>query len=141
MAREYKLNYRERITEWVWERMQAHFGPAWATVYGPVWDAKREKERKRKPHLWPRMERVARYWADGLANVPEDAIARAVEAVAGSGRIEPPTWPEFLALCSGEAGHLPSRKAAPVPETEEQRAARMQRGLSRLSAIKMMVGG
>lgn len=137
--REYELNYREKITVWVWERMQAHFGERWLKAFGTVWDQKREKARKKKPHLWPRMTLTAKLWADLLKDIPESAVARAVAAVTQPNRTELPTRPEFIALCHGD-GVVERRTAAPEPETEEQREARLGRGKSVLGGLKAMVG-
>lgn len=136
MAREYELNYREKITLWVWEQMQAHFGERWLRSFGPVWNVKRERARKRKPSLWPRMEPKARVWADQLKDIPEAHVSRAVHALMVPERTELPNLPEFLALCRGESGRMPTRRAEPEPESEEARLERLARGHAALGRLK-----
>lgn len=136
-ARAYELNYREKIVEWVWERMGAAHGERWARVYGPVWDAKRERQRKRNPRLWPRLARTARIWADRLAPLQKEAITRAVEAC--EKRQELPTLPEFLALCRGVDGCVESRVEVVAVESEQERAERIRRGKSMLEGVRSML--
>lgn len=120
--REYQLNYREKIVTWVWERMGANYGNGpWEKRFGPVWDAKRERMRKKRPSLWPCLARTARVWADHLEKIDRDAIELGVKRC--EGRTEMPTLPEFVALCKGDDGSLKLRRP-PEPESDEARARR-----------------
>ena len=137
MAREWEPNYRERIVTWVWERGAAHWPERWSRVMGPLWDAKRERERKRRPHLWPRLARTAGIWADALGGLERDAVAHAMTVC--EQRAELPNLREFLVRCHEHAGPV-RRQPEPPPETDEQRAARRARGAQGLAAVRGLLG-
>ena len=132
--REYEPNYRERIVEWVWQQLAAHY-PAWSASMGPVWDEKRERKRKRNPdrNLWPKLSRPARVWADYLKQLDSSAIDRAVKACTQEGRTELPTLPEFLALCHQAPDAL--RTEPEQAETEQQKQQRLARGQRQLDRL------
>lgn len=137
-AREYELNRRERMVKWLWERMTAAHGERWAKVYGTVWDKHREKERKKRPHLWPRLAKTAALWARYLEEFDSEAIGRAVEQC--TGREALPTLPQFLALCRGEQGDAVMRHEPVIPESEQARAARRRNGYRAISGLREMLG-
>lgn len=132
--REYQLNYRERMVVWVWERMGAAFGDRWNKPYGPVWDAKRERQRKRKPHLWPRLARTASLWANYLADLQVEAIERAVTKA--EQRPDPPVLHDFIAMARNEDGDLERRSEPERQETEAERQQRHQHGNRALSNLR-----
>lgn len=142
--REYEMNNRQKVVVWVWERMHAFFGDQWVKKCGPVWDPKREKERRKKPHLWPRLtprpRGVATDWAKLLDDLHWDAVTRAVDRVCVPGRSEIPTLREFITLCVGDDGHVERRRPTPEPETDDQRMARLERGGRELGGLKAMLG-
>lgn len=135
--REYELNYREKIVTWVWERMSIAYPERWERRMGPVWEPKREKERRKrgKEHLWPKLNRPARIWADRLKDIPEEAIGRAVRECTQPGRTELPTEPEFFGRCRTEDGKLPTRR-----EQEKPQPADRELGRTKLDNIKAMLG-
>ncbi len=136
--REYQLNYREKIVEWVWRRMEEIYGQRWPKVYGPVWDAKRERARKKRPGLWPCLARTARDWANHLDKIDKDAIALGISRC--ERRTDMPNLPEFVALCKGDDGSLALRRPPPEPESEEDRARRRRCGLEHLGTARRLLG-
>ena len=137
-TREYEPNYRERMIEWIWQRMSAAY-PSWEQRMGPVWDPKRERERKRKPHLWPKLSRPARVWAEQIGTIRPDALSSAVAEATEPGRTELPTLPEFIALCHGQPS--PMRRAPEPEETEQQKQQRLARGKQSLNLLHSMLDG
>jgi len=133
MAREWEPNYRERITMWVWERLEAAHPGEWLRRVGPVWNPKRERERRRRPHLWPRMTQTARLWADYLQGVEQEEVGRAVAAFDLRGV---PTLREFMAAC-GPGRRRPQPE--PQPETPEQYRARRARGAQGLAQARSLL--
>lgn len=121
--------------------MGAAFGERWHRNYGPVWETKRERQRKRRPHLWPRLGRVARIWERYLGELKPEALERAVERA--EKRTDPPTLPEFVALARGGEGQI-ERRTAPPPhplheETAEQRALRLRAGQAVLDQLRTLL--
>lgn len=135
--REYQPNYREKIVAWVWECMGAIYPERWAKAYGPVWDPKRERLRKKRPGMWPSLARTARLWADHLEKIDKDAITLGIERC--KSRHDMPSLPDFVELCK-EDGHLQLRRPAPAPETPEAKARRDRAARAALAEARRVVG-
>lgn len=131
MAKEWSANRREKLIGWLWERMQKVHGEAWVQNYGPVWDPKRERARKEKPQLFPKLARTAAIWADYLNGFEAEAIGQVVTQIADSGDLL--TLPQFVERCREVAGKPTSTKPT---ESDAERQARRQRAHQALSALR-----
>jgi hypothetical protein len=75
-----------RMTK-LWERMTALYGGRWELEYGPCTNGDRQ--------LAP----LAIIWAEALADLPNDAIAKGLRACLDSGDAKTPSLPAFLRMC------------------------------------------
>lgn len=111
----------------VWDRMQEMFGNTFTTQYGHV------------PLLT---------WTQAIDSLSDEQLFRGLRAVAMSGDTFPPTLPKFVALCRNEADqecrvNPTAYKQLPAnpPETEEHRAARIERGKQEMAELKAKLRG